>query len=159
MSHHVAADLRDRITGWREDVFVAVLPAAAIRAGGGDDADEASALLDGLYDAMGRLDGIYVVNLSGAGTYAAGYGDASGAIDVGRVVAGQVRDHTLGQVDQVLDGTIDELGAPDGGGMSWGWVVVALQRTRRQDVAAINRCLGVSRAAYRDGAYAVWSPR
>lgn len=120
-----ADGLRDRITGWRDDVFVAVLPAAAIRQGEGDDVDEASALLDELYDAMGRLDGIYVVNLSGAGTYAAGYGDAPGAIRVGRIVADQVRDHTLGQVDQVLDGTLDELGAPDGG-VAWGWLVVAL---------------------------------
>ncbi len=70
--------LRDRITGWRDDVFVAVLPAAAIRQGDGADVDEASALLDELYDGMGRVDGIYVVNFSGAGTYAAGYGDAAG---------------------------------------------------------------------------------
>lgn len=126
LSRGDADDLRDRITGWREDVFVAVLPAAAIRAGDGADVDEASALLDELYDGMGRLDGIYVVNLSGAGTYAAGYGDVPGAVDVGRIVAGQVRDHTLGQVDQVLDGTLDGLGAPDGGGVPWGWVVAAL---------------------------------
>ena len=121
-----ADSLRDRITGWRDDVFVAVLPATAIRQGDGADVDEASALLDELYDAMGRLDGIYVVNLSGAGTYAAGYGDAPGAIDVGRIVADQVGDHTLGQVDQVLDGTLDELGAPDDGGVSAVWVVGAL---------------------------------
>ena len=71
--------LRDRITGWRDDVFLAVLPAAAIRQGEGADVDEASALLDALYDGMGRVDGVYVVNFSGAGTYAAGYGDAPGA--------------------------------------------------------------------------------
>jgi hypothetical protein len=121
-----ADGLRDRITGWREDVFVAVLPAQAIRQGDGADVDEASALLDELYDGMGRVDGIYVVNLSGAGTYAAGYGDAPGAAQVGRVVAGQVEDHTLGQVDQVLDGTLDELGAPHDGGVSAVWVVLAL---------------------------------
>jgi hypothetical protein len=118
--------LRDRITGWRDDVFVAVLPAAAIRQGEGADVDEASALLDELYDVMGRLDGIYVVNLSGAGTYAAGYGDAPGAVEIGRIVAEQVRDHTLGQVDQVLDGTLDELGAPHGGGVSVGWVLAGV---------------------------------
>jgi len=119
--------LRDRITGWRDDVFVAVLPAAAIRQGEGADVDEASALLDELYVAMGRLDGIYLVNLSGAGTYAAGYGDAPRAGDVGRIVAEQVGSHTLGQVDRILDGTLDELGAPDdGGGVSAVWVVVAL---------------------------------
>ncbi len=118
--------LRDRITGWRDDVFIAVLPAKAIRQGEGEDADEASALLDELYDGMGRLDGIYVVNLSGAGTYAAGYGDAPGAIDVGRIMADEVHDHTLGQVDQILGGTLDELGAPDDGGVSAVWVVVAL---------------------------------
>ena len=118
--------LRDRITGWREDVFVAVLPASAVRQGDGADVDEASALLDQLYDGMGRIDGIYVVNFSGAGTYGAGYGDAPGAIDVGRIVAGQVEGHTLGQVDQVLDGTLDELGAPESGGVSTLWVVVAL---------------------------------
>jgi hypothetical protein len=121
-----ADSLRDRITGWRDDVFVAVLPAKVIRQGAGADPDEASALLDELYDGMGRADGIYVVNLSGAGTYAAGYGDAAGAIEVGRIVAAQVKDHTLGQVDQVLDGTLDELGAPDSGGVSVVWVVVAL---------------------------------
>ena len=70
----------------------------------------------------GRVDGIYVVNFSGAGTYAAGYGDAPGAFEVGRIVAEQVQDHTLGQVDQILDGTLDELGAPDGGGVSALWV-------------------------------------
>ena len=118
--------LRDRITGWRDDVFVAVLPAAAVRQGEGADVDEASALLDALYDGMGRVDGIYVVNFSGAGTYAAGYGDAPGAAEVGRIVAEQVDDHTLGQVDQILDGTLDELGAPDSGGVSAVWVVVAL---------------------------------
>ena len=116
--------LRDRITGWRDDVFVAVLPAKAIRQGDGADVDEASALLDELYDGMGRVDGIYVVNLSGAGTYAAGYGDAPGAIEVGRIVADQVEDHTLGQVDQILDGTLDELGAPDAAASprsGWSW--------------------------------------
>ena len=83
--------------------------------------DEASALLDELYDGMGRVDGIYVVNLSGAGTYAAGYGDAAGA-DRGRPDRGRPgrHDHTLGQVDQILDGTLDELGAPDDGGVSAG---------------------------------------
>jgi hypothetical protein len=121
-----AAGLRDRITGWRDDVFLAVLPAAAIRQGDGADADEASALLDELYYGMDRTDGIYVVNLSGAGTYAAGYGDAAGAADVGRIMAEQVRDHTLGQVAQILDGTLDELGAPDDGGVSAVWVVIAL---------------------------------
>jgi len=118
--------LRDRITGWRDDVFVAVLPATAIRQAEGADADEASALLDELHAGMDRADGIYVVNLSGAGTYAAGYGEAAGANEVGRIVADQVADHTLGQVDQVLDGTLDELGAPDGGGVSALWLVVAL---------------------------------
>jgi hypothetical protein len=118
--------LRDRITGWRDDVFLAVLPAAAIRQGEGADVDEASALLDQLHEAMGGVDGIYVVNLSGAGTYAAGYGDAPGAVDVGRIVAREVRDHTLGQVAQVLEGTLDELGAPESGGVSPVWVVVAL---------------------------------
>jgi hypothetical protein len=118
--------LRDRITGWRDDVFVAVLPASAVRQGAGADVDEASALLDELYDGLGRLDGIYVVNFSGAGTYAAGYGDAAGARDVGRIVAGQVGEHTLGQVDQILDGTLDELGAPEDGGVSTVWVLVAL---------------------------------
>ena len=117
--------LRDRITGWRDDVFVAVLPATAIRQGSGDDADEASALIDMLYEGMDSRDGIYVVNLSGAGTYAAGYGDAEGAGEVGRIMADQVGSHTLGQVDQILDGTLDELGAP-GGGVSVGWVVVGV---------------------------------
>jgi hypothetical protein len=118
--------LRDRITGWRDDVFVAVLPATAIRQGSADDAGEASALIDALYEAMGDRDGIYLVNLSGAGTYAAGYGEAAGADDVGRIVADQVGSHTLGQVDQILDGTLDELGAPDGGGVSVGWVVAGV---------------------------------
>jgi len=118
--------LRDRITGWRADVFIAVLPARAIRQGDGADADEASALLDQLYVGMGRLAGIYIVNLSGAGTFAAGYGDAPRAGDVGRIVAKQVGSHTLGQVEQILDGTLDELGAPDEDGVSAAWVVVAL---------------------------------
>jgi hypothetical protein len=121
-----ADELRDRITGWRDDVFVAVLPATAIRQGSDDDAGEASALIDTLYEGMGRRDGIYVVNLSGAGTYAAGYGDAAGAGEVGRIMAEQVESHTLGQVDQVLDGTLDELGAPDDGGVSVVWVVVGV---------------------------------
>ena len=121
-----ADELRDRITGWRADVFVAVLPATAIRQGSGDDADEASALIDTLYEGMGSRDGIYVVNLSGAGTYAAGYGDAEGAGEVGRIMADQVGSHTLGQVDQILDGTLDELGAPDDGGVSVGWVVAGV---------------------------------
>ena len=117
LSAEDADALRDRITGWRDDVFVAVLPAAAVRQGAGADVDEASALLDELYARLGRRDGVYVVNLSGAGTYAAGYGAAPGAEDVGAVVADQVREHTLGQVDKILDGTLDELGAPDGGGL------------------------------------------
>ena len=116
LSEPDADELRDRITTWRDDVFVAVLPAAAIREDSSADVDEASALLDELHVAMDGRDGIYVVNLSGAGTYAAGYGDAPGAVDVGRIVAKQVRDHTLGQVDEVLNGTLDELGAPGGGG-------------------------------------------
>ena len=118
--------LRDRITGWRDDVFVAVLPATAIRQGSADDAGEASALIDDLHQAMGDRDGIYLVNLSGAGTYAAGYGDAAGAGEVGRIVADEVGSHTLGQVDQILDGTLDELGAPDDGGVSVAWVVVGV---------------------------------
>lgn len=140
--------LRDRITGWREDVFVAVLPASAVRQGDGEDVDEASALLDQLYVAAGEQDGVYLLNVSGAGTYAAGYGEAAGTRDVGRIVAEQVRDHTLGQVDQVLEGTLDELGAPGGGGFPWVPVLVALllgaavaggglllwQRRRRQPV-------------------------
>jgi hypothetical protein len=121
-----AEQLGDRITGWRDDVFVAVLPAAAVRQGPGDDADEASDLLDELYVGMGQQDGVYVVNVSGAGTYAAGYGDAPGADDVGRIVADEVRDHTLGQVDQVLDGTLDELGAPGGGGFPLGRVLLGV---------------------------------
>lgn len=118
--------LRDRIEDWREDVFVAVLPASAVRQGDGEDVDEASALLDQLYAAAGEQDGIYLLNVSGAGTYGAGYGEAAGARDVGRAVAEQVRDHTLGQVDQVLEGTLDELGAPGGGGFPWVPVLVAL---------------------------------
>ncbi len=121
-----ADELRDRITGWRDDVFVAVLPATAIRQGDQDDAGEASALIDDLYEAMCGEAGIYLVNLSGAGTYAAGYGDAAGAGEVGRIVADEVGSHTLGQVDQVLDGTLDELGAPDDGGVSVGWVLVGV---------------------------------
>jgi hypothetical protein len=118
--------LRDRVTGWRDDVFVAVLPAAAIHQGSGDDADEASALIDTLYEGMGARDGIYIVNLSGAGTYAAGYGDADRAGDVGRILAEQVGSHTLGQVDQVLEGTLDELGAPEQGGVPVAWVVIGV---------------------------------
>ncbi len=129
--------LRDRITGWRDDVFVAVLPAQAIRQGEGDDADEASGLLDELFDGMGRVDGIYVVNLSGAGTYAAGYGDSPGAAEVGRIMAEQVKDHTLGQVDQILAGTLDDLGAPSGGGVSAVWVVLAVLAGAAAATAAI----------------------
>ncbi len=157
--------LRDRITGWRDDVFLAVLPAAAIRTGEGDDADEASALLDGLHDAMGGLDGVYVVNLSGAGTYAAGYGEAPGAGEVGRIVAEQVRDHTLGQVAQVLDGTLDGLGAPSDDGVPWWWVVAAvllgaalaagavlgLQRWRRRPVSRASGETWAGPADYRPG--------
>jgi hypothetical protein len=122
-----AADLRERIEGWRDDVFVAVLPATALRQGDAADPDEASALLDVLYAGLERPDALIVVNFSGAGTYAAGYGDAPGAAELGSVVAEEVGSHTLGQVDQVLDGTLDELGAPSSdGGVSVWWVVVAL---------------------------------
>jgi len=120
-----ADELRDRITGWRDDVFVAVLPASAIRQRGEDDAGEASALIDDLFEARCGEAAIYLVNFSGAGTYAAGYGDAEGAGEVGRIMAEQVGSHTLGQVDQILDGTLDELGAP-GGGVSVAWVVVGV---------------------------------
>lgn len=124
-----AAGLRERIEGWRDDVFVAALPATALRRSDADDPDEASALLDVLYAGLERPDALIVVNFSGAGTYAAGYGDAPGADELGPVVAEQVGSHTLGQVDQVLDGTLDELGAPSpdgGGGVSRWWVVVAV---------------------------------
>ena len=149
--------LRDRITGWRDDVFLAVLPAAAIRQGEGADVDEASALLDALYDGMGRVDGIYVVNFSGAGTYAAGYGDAPGAIEVGRIVAEQVKDHTLGQVDQILDGTLDELGAPDSGGVSAVWVVVALLVGAAAAAAAILAWLRWRRRPQRRASGETWA--
>ena len=152
-----AEALRDRITGWREDVFLAVLPATAIRQGEGADVDEASALLDALYDGMGRVDGIYVVNFSGAGTYAAGYGDAPGAIDVGRIVAEQVKDHTLGQVDQILDGTLDELGAPDSGGVSAIWVVLALLVGAAAAAAAILAWLRWRRRPQRRASGETWA--
>ena len=125
-----AAELRGRIDGWRDDVFVAVLPATAIRQNDADDPGEASALIDELYAGMGSLDGIYVVSFSGAGTYAAGYGDVPGAQEIGQIMADEVADHTLGQVDKILDGTLDELGAPraadEGGGVGIGWVVVGV---------------------------------
>ncbi|MXG89881.1 hypothetical protein [Nocardioides flavescens] len=123
-----AADLRARIVGWRDDVFVAVLPALALRQSAtDDDVDEASALLDQLYAGLGRDDALLVVAFSGAGTYAAGYGDAPGADDLGRIVAEELDAHTLGQVDQVLEGTLDRLGAPapDDGVSAW-WVAAAV---------------------------------
>ena len=121
-----ADELRDRITGWREDVFVAVVPALALRQSDVDDPGEASAFIDDLHAAMDGRDGIYVVNFSGAGTYAAGYGDADGAGEIGRIMSDLVSSHTLGQVDQILGGTLDDLGAPgaDDGGVSVGWVVL-----------------------------------
>ena len=149
--------LRDRISGWREDVFLAVLPAAAIRQGEGADVDEASALLDALYDGMGGVDGIYVVNFSGAGTYAAGYGDAPGAVDVGRIVAEQVNDHTLGQVDQILEGTLDELGAPESGGVSAVWLVVALLVGAAAAAAAILAWLRWRRRPQRRASGETWA--
>lgn len=115
LSAEDAEHLRERISGWRDDVFVAVLPAASIRAGEGDDLDQASALIDDLYFAMGERDGIYLVSFSGAGTYASGYGEVAGAQEVGRIMAGQVGEHTKGQLAEILDGTLDQLGAPGGG--------------------------------------------
>ena len=121
-----ADELRDRITGWRDDVFVAVLPATAIRQGSGDDADEASALIDDLYDGMGGRDGIYVVNLSGAGTYAAGYGDADGARrrrpDHGR--PGRLAHPGPGRPDPRRHPR--RAGRAGRGGVSVGWVVVGV---------------------------------
>lgn len=103
--------LRERIDGWRDDVYVAVLPAAALQeAPGADQPAQARAFLAQLADRLDR-DGVYVVAFGGVGVY----GAAVGTDDrVGPIVAEQVSEHTIGQLDQTLNGILDELGAPGG---------------------------------------------
>ncbi|GAB2888287.1 hypothetical protein [Nocardioides pacificus] len=140
--------LEERIDGWRDDVYVVVVPAAALSAmPGGSDPAQAMAFVDGVADEVGR-DGVYVVSFSGAGTYGAAYGTDD---RVGPIVAEEVDEHTLGQVDQILHGVLDGLGAPGGeGGFPWGWVLV---------VVILGACAGgivawwaLSRAGARTGA-------
>lgn len=105
--------LRERIDGWRDDVYVAVLPAAALaEAPGPDQPAQARAFLARLADRLDR-DGVYVVAFGGIGVY----GAAVGTDDrVGPIVAEQVSEHTIGQLDQTLNGILDDLGAPGGEG-------------------------------------------
>lgn len=119
-----AAALADRIEGWRDDVFLAVVPAKAL---GGDHGPEgALAFLDAAHEGLGR-DGVFVVMFSGAATYGAAYGTDD---RVGSIVADQVAGHTLGQGYAILGGTLDGLGAPGGqgadGGSFPGWAVGSL---------------------------------
>lgn len=117
-----ADELADRITGWRDDVFVTVLPAVAMGDFPGEsEPEQAARFLDAAADAQGDL-GVYVVSFGGQGTYGASYGTDD---EVGPIVAEQVRDHTLGQSDQILSGILDELGAPGGGG-GLPWLPVGL---------------------------------
>ncbi|WP_109507773.1 hypothetical protein [Nocardioides speluncae] len=111
-------NLRERIDGWRDDVYVAVLPAAALQeAPGPDQPAQARAFLARLADGLDR-DGVYVVGFGGIGVY----GAAVGTDDrVGPIVAEQVAEHTIGQLDQTLNGILDELGAPGGSDGSRGF--------------------------------------
>ncbi|MET1059360.1 MAG: hypothetical protein ABWX84_07170 [Nocardioides sp.] len=114
--------LRERIDGWRDDVHIAVLPALALREvpGGGSEPDRARMHLEQLAGAYGS-DGVYVVAFGGIGTYGAAIGTAD---DVGQIVADQVADHTLGQLDQTLDGILDDLGAPEAEGDGFPWLLL-----------------------------------
>lgn len=118
--------LEERIDGWRDDVYVAVVPAAALSAmPGASDPAQAMAFVDAVADQVAR-DGVYVVSFSGAGTYGAAYGTDD---PVGGIVAEEVDAHTLGQVEAILNGVLDGLGAPGGedspgglfglGGLGW----------------------------------------
>ncbi|QIX25473.1 hypothetical protein ncot_01875 [Nocardioides sp. JQ2195] len=122
LSPEDADQLVRRIDGWRDDVHIAVLPAIALGSSpGGSDPERARAFIAAAADALGP-DGVYVVAFGGVGTYGAAVGTHD---EVGPIMARQVEKHTLGQLDQTLNGVLDELGAPrseDDGGMPWGWV-------------------------------------
>ena len=110
--------LRGRIEGWRDDVHIAVLPALALReVPGSSEPGRARILLERLADEFGP-EGVYVVAFGGVGTYGKAIGTDD---DIGPIVATQVADHTLGQLDQTLDGIRDDLGAPgaEGDGFPW----------------------------------------
>ncbi|KRF20949.1 hypothetical protein ASG90_00570 [Nocardioides sp. Soil797] len=121
-----AEQLRERIEGWRDDVHIAVLPAVALSSSPGhSDPERARAFIEAVAATFGR-DGVYIVAFGGVGTY----GAAVGTDDrVGPILAQQVEEHTLGQLDQTLNGTLDELGAPEkegDGGLRWGWIVLVV---------------------------------
>lgn len=106
LTRQQAVMLATRIRGWRDDVYVAVVPAAAL---GGDHGPEAALrFLDAVQRGLGQP-GVYIVSFSGAATYGSAYGVAD---RVGSIVAEQVAAHTRGQQFEILDGTLDELGAP-----------------------------------------------
>ncbi|WP_157551038.1 hypothetical protein [Nocardioides jensenii] len=120
LSREDAEQLSARIDGWRDDVHIAVLPALALRSEpGSSDPERARAFLEAAADAFGP-DGVYVVAFGGVGTYGAAIGTDD---QVGPIVADQVASHTLGQLDQILDGILDDLGAPEeSGGFPWWWL-------------------------------------
>lgn len=117
--------LNDRLAGWRSDIYIAVLPADALAAQpGSSDPDRAAAYLESVHTALGRS-GVYLVVFGGVGTYGAAFDtdDDDPASDIGPILAEQIGDHTVGQQDQILNGTLDELGAPGGAG-GWWWLLV-----------------------------------
>lgn len=122
LSEEDAKQLEQRIDGWRDDVHIAVLPAIALSSSPGtSDPERARSFIEAVADAFGE-DGVYVVAFGGVGTYGAAVGTDD---DIGPIMARQVQEHTLGQLDQTLNGALDELGAPeseDSGGAPWGWI-------------------------------------
>ncbi|MDT0202559.1 hypothetical protein [Nocardioides sp. AE5] len=120
-----ANQISDRIDGWRNDVFIAVLPASAFDdLPGATDPQKAIGFIEALADVHGP-DGIYIVAFGGVGTYGAAIGTDD---PVGPIMADQVAQHTLGQLAETLNGVLDDLGAPDSpdGRSPWPYIRIGL---------------------------------
>ncbi|MFT4286255.1 hypothetical protein [Nocardioides sp.] len=162
-----ASALADRIEGWRDDVYVAVLPATALENRPGAEPERALTLLDELEDRTpDGIGGIVIASFGGIGTFAASYDPLrDGDEQVGQLMADAVADHTVGQQAEVVEEVLDELGAPGGpggsGGFPRGWLVVALLAVLAAAGATyvwLRRCSGRRPSGERWGGRADYRP-
>ena len=117
-----AAELAERVKGHDPAIRIAVVPAATLNDGSGDNSAAARAYVDKLVD-LQRADGIYLVVFGGAITWGSAVGVDTPIADI---LTEQLGKHSRSDPVGTLNGVLDRLDVPKAKSGPPGWLWPAL---------------------------------
>ncbi|GAB3946778.1 hypothetical protein GCM10029976_074870 [Kribbella albertanoniae] len=119
-----ADELKSRIEGRVPAIRIAVVPAAVLNNGGGDNGAAAKAYVDALVDKQ-AADGIYLVVFGGALIWGSAVGVDT---PIGNILTEELARHSRSDPVGTLNGVLDQLDVPkaSSGPPGWIWLVGAL---------------------------------